>query len=194
MAIVETEVGFGRHSWPDTFSPIIAQRVVDTVPGMTRDRVFSSVFPDKFHLDFPVADKFVCLFIPSFPVDQKDVTGAGSYNTAFDSRLEVRGFVRVEADAEGRSNTWLEDQTFGIYTFAQQLLKSLHMWNGTYDLSAPDTPTLRFLRRPMRIMPGFDIERREGRGESRWGLIKSTYQCSFVASLGTEFNYPGGET
>jgi hypothetical protein len=169
---------YGEPSWPDVFSPAIANQIVTGVPGLTRDRVFSSAYNDEIHMEFPPGDKFVALFFPEFPVDQPGVSGGGIFTTGFDSHLEVRIFIRLEADIEGRSTQWLEDQAFGAYKFIQAVLVTIQMYIGPIAVSG-----LSHFKRPMRLMPGFRIERKNLNKESRWNVAKATFEVAFVGDF-----------
>lgn len=174
---------YGAQTWPDQFLPDVAKRIADNVAGLTRDVVFASIYEVKDHLDWPIADKFITLFDARFPVDQKDVLGGGTENTAFDSVLSVNVFCRVEADIEHRSAQFLEDQTFGVYKFVQQVLTAIQLYNGELD----STANLYKLRWPMRVAPGWDIRPASGKNGWRWGVAEMKFEVSFVADLGNPY-------
>ena len=175
--------GFGEHQWPDRFMPDIAARIADNVSGMDRNLVFSSVYDDSVHLEWPPADRFVTLFTSSFPVDQPDVSGGGEYNTPFDCKLIVTAFCRLEADPEVRSTQELEDATFGVYRFLKDILTALQMYPGAILTG----DTLYYLRRPLRISPGFEIRKKSGKASTRWAVAPMTFEMSFVADLGVDY-------
>lgn len=177
--------GFGGQTWPSDFSSAIAEFFADSFPGFTRDRVFASGYSIDDHLRFPPSDRFVALFFSEFPVDQTMVTGGGTYNTAFDSRLEANAFIRLEADIENRSPEQLENEVLGVYKLLKDMLTAAQMWNGPIG-----TDNRSLFRRPMRISPGFRIQRKSGRNDSRWMVSTMNFEVSFVSSLGAP--YPGG--
>jgi hypothetical protein len=176
--------GFGGQTWPHEFTPAIADYFGDTFPGFTRDRVFASGFTVEDHLRFPPSDRFVTLFFPDFPVDQTMVTGGGTYNTAFDSRMEATVFIRLESDIENRSPQQIENEALGVYKLLQDLLTAAQMWNGPVG-----TDNRSVFRRPMRTT-GFRIQRKSGHADSRWMVSIMSFEVSFVSELGTP--YPGG--
>src|ERR1051326_3835407 len=119
----------GQQTTPQEFMAQIAQKLVDDVDSMTADRVLLSVWDSDLHLNFPPADRFITLFASDFPVDQKDVTGGGAINTAFDSTLEITLYTRVEADLEGRSGQFYLEQVNGVYSFAFAVISALQMFS-----------------------------------------------------------------
>ena len=178
-------LGYGSQVWPDQWLPGIRLRLLDQDPGLSKDRVFMSMQGMEFHLKWPVADQFITLFTPDFPVDQNMVTGGGNLNTAFDSTLETTLYCRVESDVEGRSTQQLEEYAIGVYRFTLRVLAALQDWQGP---TADDGRQM--FRRPMRIRPGFRIERKAGQDKMRWAVIPISWECSFVSDLGN--NWPGG--
>lgn len=180
--------GMGAQTWPDQFSPAIADQLVAGLSGYTRDRVFSSGHTDEIHLRFPPNDQFITLFFTNFPVDQNMVTGGGSINTAFDSQLEVRSFIRLEADIEGRTTRLLEDEVFGVYKTCKDILTILQIWYGPPDPAS----NMSMFRRPMRIAPGFRIDRKAGVQDSRWSIAHMFFEVSFVSSIGSPYSAYGG--
>jgi hypothetical protein len=177
--------GYGNQTWPDQWLPGVRARLVDKVRSLTKDRAFMSMQGEEFHLNFPVADQFITLFTPDFPVDQNMVTGGGNINTAFDSTLETTVFCRVESDVEGRSVEQLEEYAIGVYQFIQQVMTALQDWQGP---TADDGRQM--FRRPMRTRPGFRINRKPGMNNKRWAVAPISWECSFVGNLGN--NWPGG--
>ena len=175
---------FGFPTWPDQYGASIIARLVDKVPGMTQDRVFWSTYDDQLHLDFPPADRFITLFQPQFPVRPGSVSGGGKFTTEFESRLVAKAFIRVEADIEGKTAQWLNDQAFGVYSFAKQMVSGLQVWEGPTD---PVT-TMSLFTRPMRLMPGFEISKHNrDKNGGRWGICTSNWEVSFVSDLGTSY-------
>lgn len=174
---------FGSHCWMPDFIPAVYARIVDQVPGMTRDRVFSSLLPDEDHLKWPPADRFVVGFMGNFPVDQRMVSGGGNLNTAFDSTLVLTAFCRLECDPETSSTQQLEDEVNGVWKFVQRILTALQTWEGP---RGPDG--LQTFRRPMRVAPGFRIERKSGGDRIRWATAPLSFEVSFVANLGFAFS------
>lgn len=177
---------YGLPTWPDRFSPKIAQQLVDKVPGLNADRVFSSAFTDEIHLQLPPADRFITLFMPDFPVDQPGVSGGGIYTTGFDATLEANIFVRLEADIEARSGRLLEEVSFGVYEFVRQVLAALQMWPGPVDADA--ATGLSYFKRPMRLRR-FQIHKKGGIQSSRWAIAATNWEVAFVGDL--DKNYTG---
>lgn len=177
--------GAGAHVWVDDFMPVVAQRIVDRIPGLTRDKVFQSVWSEADHLRWPPDDRFVALYAHRFPVDQTDVTGGGELNTAFDAGVRATAFVRVESDIENRSGQFMEDQVRAVTLFAQQVITALHMFD-------PDNPFnsagLKMFRWPMRVVPDWTIQPMSGANGSRWGVVPMNFVCSYVADLGVGFD------
>lgn len=173
---------YGSQTWPDVLLKALINQIVNNVQGMTGDRVFLSAWDEATHLAFPPADQFITLFTPSFPVDQTDVTGGGTYNTAFDARLDVRAFARIEADIEGRSGQFLTENVLGVLAFAQKLITALQMWPG------PDAGDgLSQLRRPLRLTGAWTINWKAAGDGKRWGVISIPCEMSFVADLGAPY-------
>lgn len=164
--------------------PLVARRLIDQIPGMTADRVFPSVWSDADHLSWPPADRFVTLFAHDFPVDQTDVTGGGTLNTAFDSRLRATLFDRVESDLENRSAAMLEQQVYGVYALTKQVIKALQLFDPVDSATG-----VGYFRWPMRVWGGWSIQPKSGKGNSRWAVIPINFVCSFVSDLG--FGYDG---
>lgn len=175
---------FGSQIWVPPLLDAVASVLYNGL-GLPPDRVFNSIWDDQTLLEFPPADQFITLFAPNFPVDQTDVRGGGSINTAFDAKLHIKLFKRVESDIETRSYQYLNDEVNGVYTFAQQVITILQMWPGPDDGTGTSQ-----LRRPMRIMPGFDVDGRTVKDGKRWGLVKTVWEMSFVANLSNP--YPAG--
>jgi len=173
---------YGSQTWVNTLLDAAISLLVNGLPGMTADRVFLSAWDESMHLDFPPADRFVTLFTPSFPVDQTDVEGGGAINTAFDSRLDVKAFVRIEADIEGRSGQYLSEQVRGALVFAQQVISLLQTWPG------PDDGTgVSQLRRPLRLTGAWTLSWKTVKDGKRWGVISIPCEMSFVAALGSPY-------
>lgn len=172
---------YGSHVWMPDFTPAIYQRVVDRVPQLTRDRVFSSLRSDDDHCRWPPADKFVTGFFSNFPVDQRMVGGGGLYNTAFDAALVLTAFVRLDADPELASTRQLEDEADGVWQLLQKIIAALQTWDGPTNDDG-----LQVFRRPMRIAPGFQVHKRAA-DTGRWAVAPMTFECSFVADLGYSF-------
>jgi len=175
--------GMGAHTWPDKILPKVVDRIVGSVKSLQKDRVFQSLFSDQAHLQFPVADRFVTLRINEFPVDNRYVDGGGSINTQFDSRLVVTAFVRLEADPEEKSTVNMQDEAAGVYRFLRQIAACLQTWDGPTD---PDSG-LSMLNRPMRLDPGFRVESKNGKDESRWTVCPMHFELPFVSDLGVPY-------
>ena len=175
--------GMGAHTWPDKILPKVVDRIVGSVKVLQKDRVFQSMFDDSTHLEFPVADRFVTLRINEFPVNNNYVDGGGNINTQVDSRLVVTAFVRLEADPEEKSTVSLQDEAAGVYKFLQALATCLQTWEGPTD----PTSGLSMLNRPMRLDPGFRIQTKPGKQNSRWTVCPMNFQLPFVAALGVDY-------
>lgn len=176
------EQNYGWQSWPDDLSPAIADRIVNQVPGMTRDRVFSSTLTDEMHKRFPPADIFIPMFFPSFRVFQPSVSGGGIYTTVIESTLVTKVFIRLEADIENRSTKWLEDETNGVYKQTKLVATALQTWKGPIHVPSG----LSRFTRPMRLL-NFDIQTSGAGKDGRWGVCPMTWEVSFVASLGVDY-------
>lgn len=179
---------YGEQTWPTEYIPKIRDRIVSEVKsGLTVDRVFASGLDDQDLIDWSPADQFITLWQPRFPVDQKRVTGAGAYNTAFDSHLITKLFVRFEGDIETRSTAWIESTVYGPLALAQKVMTALQTWEGPI---APAGGGLHLFRYPMRSL-GFDVTKGRGKtkDQSRWGVVAMNWEVSFVAAIGS--NYPG---
>lgn len=157
-----------------------------TIPSMTTDRVFSSVWDDEVHLKYPPADRFITTFGRNFPVDQTDVLGGGNINSAFDAEFDVKAFTRVEADIEGRSIEQLREMVTGVYDLADQIITALQMWPGPTATGTHGATSI--LRRPARIKPGWRVEKKTMERQ-RWVVITSTWELSFVADLGNAYAF-----
>lgn len=174
---------FGAQTWPDRFMPALLKRVSDSVRGMTTDRVFQSVWSDEDHLRFPPADRFVAVRATQFPVDQRDVDGGGSINTAFDSTVVTTLFVRLE-ELENRSTRLMSDDSNGVYKAALELITGLQTWEGPVD---PSTG-LQHFRRPMRLSTGWSVQPKSGgQKDTRWSVVPVMWQVSFVSDLGNPY-------
>lgn len=178
---------YGAATDPSKFMPLLAQQVADSVDGLKRDRVFRSNYEPAFHLEFPPADRFVTLFLSDFPVGQPGVSGGGRITTTFNSKLEVNAFVRLEADIEGRSTSFFEDQAAGQDAFVHAVIGSLQMWDGPLD---DDGATFQFVR-PARLDPGYRVVRKTVNGPSgpvRWCYAQLTFEIGWRSKLDA---YPG---
>lgn len=163
----------------------MAAQLVSAIPPLTKDVVFPSVWSDEDHLKWPPNDRFITLFAHRFPVDQTDVSGGGQLNTAFDAQLRVTAFVRVEADLENRSPVMLEQEVYGVYKLTHDIVTALQM----FDPLDPDhTSGLRMFRRPMRLVGDWSIQPKSGAKNSRWAVVPTNWECSFVADLGYGFD------
>jgi len=170
--------GFGGHTWPDKLLPRVIDRITGSIKSLQKDRVFSSLFEDSVHLEYPVADRFITLKVLDFPVNNTYVDGGGAFNTPVDSSLIATAFVRLEADPEVRNTVNLQDEAKGVYAFLQQIATCLQMWDGPVGENG-----LQAFTRPMRLMPGFRIQPKSGRGNTRWTVCPMTFQMPFVADL-----------
>jgi len=181
---------FGAPTWVGIIQGALNDYLANSVQSMTTDRVFSSVWEDEVHLKLPPADRFITTFARDFPVDQQDVLGGGDINTAFDTAMDVKLFTRVEADLEGRSRELLKEQVNGVYDFALQVISALQMWPGPTTTGA--VGTISQLRRPARIKPGWRVEKKSvsgPAGTTRWVIIPTTWEMSFVADLGNAYSF-----
>lgn len=176
-------MSYGSHVWPPQLLGPIYERVADSVAGLTRDRVFSSLWDEDDHLKWPPADRFVTGLMANFPVDQRDVSGGGNYNTAFDAVTVLTAYVRLDADIENRSTQQLTDEVNGVYTFCQDIIACLQTWDG--PVMSDD---LRAFRRPMRIAPGWQIRKKSAGAKARWAVAPMSFETSFVANLGFAFD------
>jgi len=176
-------VGMGAHVWVDQLMPKLVDRIVGSVKSLQKDRVFQSLFDDAVHLEWPVADRFVTLKINEFPVHQNYVDGGGSIVTLLESRLVVTPFVRLEADPEEKSTVNLQDEANGVYRFLKQILTCLQTWEGPTD----PTSGLSMFARPMRLDPGFRIQPKGGRANTRWTVCPMNFNLPWVANLGVEY-------
>lgn len=180
---------FGQQTWPTIFLPKLAAYLVDTVKsGLTRDRVFTSGHSDEELANFPPGgcDFFIAMFMPRLPVDVKAVSGAGNYNTAFDSQLVTRVFNRFEGDIENRSTQKIEQEAFGILEKVRLVLAALQTWNGPQS----STDGLYLFRRPMRTT-GITVIDVTSQNKARWQVSSLSWEVSFVASLGVGANLFG---
>lgn len=185
--------GAGKHVWVTDWLPLVRDRLLAAVSGMTADRVFVSAWAAEDHLKFPPDDRFITLFVGDFPVDQRNVDGGGSVNTAFDSTLAVTAFARVEADIENWSPQQLMETSIGLYPFLQQILAALQTWPGPDPVADPDAPDAEMLlpfRRPVRIRPGFTVRPKTGGDGKRWAVAEMKFECSFVSALGPTYLFP----
>lgn len=176
------EENYGWQTWFDDISPPIADRLVAKVPGMTRDRVFSSSLPDQFHMDLPPADQFITLFFPRARPVEGAVSGGGTYTTAIDAIMTSKAFVRQESDVEAKTTRWLEDNAFGLYKFVLKIVTALQIWRGPLH---PATE-LSLFRRPMRLID-MSIDKGSSKTNGRWGVCELKWDVAFVASLGTDY-------
>ena len=176
---------YGSQTWMPHFLPDVRRQIVDNVPGLTVDRVFRSNYPVEDLLANPPADKFIALFMPNFPVDQRAVSGGGTLNTPFDATLETTVCVRLEADIETRSTQAMEDEANGTDEFLRLVIKSLQMYPGPTD----DATGLYKFRRPMRLKPeGFRVEKaKRGERNTRWTVAYIMWEVSFVSDLGQPY-------
>lgn len=177
---------FGYQTWPDELTPELVKRLVADVPGMTTDRVFPSLFPDDWHIEFPPADRFITIYFSNFPVNAPGVSGGGNVTTELESVCVITPFVRLESDPEGRSQQQLSDAVYGVYKLLQQVTTSLQIWDGPVD-AATD---MSYFREPMRLSPGFRIDRKTSKGQKRWAVCPMSWQIAFVADLSAP--YPSG--
>lgn len=176
-------VGMGAHIWVDQLMPKLVDRIVGQVKVLQKDRVFQSLFDDQVHLEWPVADRFVTLKVLEFPVRQEYVDGGGNVDTLLESRLIVTAFVRLEADPEEKSTVNLQDEASGVYQFLRQILTCLHTWEGPTDSDSG----LAMLARPMRLDPGFRIQAKAGKQNSRWTVCPMNFNLPFVSNLGVPY-------
>lgn len=184
-----TNIGHGQQVWVGDFMPAVVERIVGQCPPLDKSRVFRSLYPPEDHLAFPVADRFVTLFNGSYPVDEKNVLGGGTHNTAFDHRMTMTAFVRLEADPEHHSTQQLADEASGVDAFVKQLITSLHTWDGP-EITDPDDPTISryaFRRPVLNVKPGFEIRTKTGPDGRRWAVVSVAWQLSFVADLGNPY-------
>jgi hypothetical protein len=177
---------YGAQTWIDVLQKGVQDYLVNTIPGLSRDRIFPSVWDDDLHTEFPPADFFLTLFVPDSPVDQTDVTGGGAINTAFDSTLLVTLFLRLEADLENRSPQFLAEQVGGVYARTKTVISALQMWPGP-TITGPDGSAISQLRRPLRLRPGWRVTRRANRAGQRWGVVPISFEMSWVADLGSPY-------
>lgn len=183
MAFPADPLGFGAQTWIDELTPAIGDRVVSEVSDMTGDRVFESLYPDDDHLAWPPADRFVTVYGSNFPVDQTDVLGGGSHNTAFDATVVLTVYVRLEADIEGHSVQQLRDEARGVYKLIKEIITALQTWSGPVDSASG----LSKFRRPMRVAPGFRVNKKTGKDGRRWAVSPVSFEVSFVSDLGNPY-------
>ncbi len=176
--------GFGGHSWVDQILPKVIDRLAGTLKSFQKDRIFQSLFADQVHVDWPVADRFITLKVLDFPVNNRYVDGGGDINTPIDSKLIVTAFVRLEADPEFRSSVNVQDEARGVYKLLQQICSCLQMWDGPAGTADAG---LQMLTRPMRLSPGFRIEAKSGKDNTRWTVCPRTWELPFVANLGEPY-------
>lgn len=174
---------YGFQTWPHIFTPAVCLQLAAVLDGFSNDRVFASTYDDDFHIEFPVADRFITVFSPNFPVEQASVSGGGLINTGFDSLMLTTAFVRLEADPEGRSTQLLQEEAFGVYKLIQNLISCLQMWTGPIDA----TTSMAHFRRPMRLAPGWKVDRRKAKSGGRWAVVPVSWEVSFVGDLGEPY-------
>lgn len=178
---------YGAHTTPDELIEAVVARLVAQVPNMRADRVIPTTWDDAALLKLPPADFFIALWTPNFPVDQPDVTGGGSINTAFDAVLETRLFRRLEADVETKGPQLLLDRNRGIYRATMApVLAALQMWEGPTTVDADTSATTSKLRRPLRVAPGMTITGHTV-DRSRWAVATIKWEMSFVWNLGVPY-------
>lgn len=177
--------GSGSHVWISDIMPVVIDQIVNAIPGLTRDVVFQSVWTDEDHLKWPPADRFIALYAHRFPVDQTDVTGGGTLNTAFDAQIRATAFVRVEADLENRSGQYLGDQVRGVQLFAKQIITALQLFDPDGSAGASG---LKMLRWPMRVWGDWAVQPKSGGQNSRWGVCPINFVASYVSDLGYGFD------
>ena len=141
------------------------------------DRAFLSLFPDKLHLENPVATEFVTIRPVNFPVWQGVVTGAGRDYTGFDASLVLTCFIQMSADPEMKNTNAISEMTRSVTTLVFKVLSAVQFWT-PQDADGND-----MLREYARIPDGgFQFTPVDGSG-GPWVKVALAYQMKFTAKL-----------
>lgn len=147
-----------------------------SVSGVAPHLVFPTVWPEEDLLDKPPGNQFLTVRPLTFPGVASLAAGAGTAARAYDGRVRVSVFYRLDLDQFLRSADWLTKDPGPLATWLKVL--------GGLEQYAPPRaadPTKCLLIEPMRNDPGFEVPQRKL--PPGWSQIDSTWQLKFVHRL-----------